>query len=71
MSDFKPNNEQMAAILAIDSNVSVSAGAGSGKTKVLVERFLYILEQSMPKKDSQGSRRDEGKSAQKYRSTVG
>lgn len=54
MSDFKPNNEQMAAILAIDSNVSVSAGAGSGKTKVLVERFLYILEQSMPKKDSQG-----------------
>lgn len=54
MSDFKPNNEQMAAILAIDSNVSVSAGAGSGKTKVLVERFLYILERSMPKKDSQG-----------------
>ena len=54
MSDFKLNNEQMAAILAIDSNVSVSAGAGSGKTKVLVERFLYILEQSMPKKDSQG-----------------
>ena len=54
MSDFKPNNEQMAAILAIDSNVSVSAGAGRGKTKVLVERFLYILERSMPKKDSQG-----------------
>lgn len=54
MSDFKPNNEQMAAILAIDSNVSVSAGAGSGKTKVLVERFLNILEQSMPKKNSQG-----------------
>ena len=54
MSDFKLNNEQMAAILAIDSNVSVSAGAGSGKTKVLVERFLYILERSMPKKDSQG-----------------
>ena len=48
MSDFKPNDEQMAAILAIDSNVSVSAGAGSGKTKVLVERFLHILEQDLP-----------------------
>ena len=48
VSDFRPNDEQMAAILAIDCNVSVSAGAGSGKTKVLVERFVHILEQDLP-----------------------
>lgn len=39
--------EQQAAIEAIDCNVAVSAGAGSGKTKVLVARFMYILEQSL------------------------
>ncbi|MBQ9764375.1 MAG: UvrD-helicase domain-containing protein [Phascolarctobacterium sp.] len=43
MSDF--TSEQLTAITTIDNNVSVSAGAGSGKTKVLVERFLHILEQ--------------------------
>ncbi len=43
MSDF--TSEQLAAITTIDNNVSVSAGAGSGKTRVLVERFLHILEQ--------------------------
>lgn len=36
---------QKLAIATIDNNVSVSAGAGSGKTYVLVERFLHILEQ--------------------------
>lgn len=35
--------QQMAA-LAIDRNVVVSAGAGSGKTWVLVQRYLKILE---------------------------
>lgn len=37
--------EQEAAITTIDKNVAVSAGAGSGKTRVLVERFLHILRQ--------------------------
>ncbi len=36
-------NEQKLAVEAIDKNVLVSAGAGSGKTHVLVERFLEIL----------------------------
>lgn len=40
-----PNTiEQQLAIDTIDRNVSVSAGAGSGKTAVLKQRFLRILE---------------------------
>ncbi len=46
MSNLKPQPEQELAIHTIDSNVAVSAGAGSGKTRVLVERFLYILQQA-------------------------
>ena len=38
------NKEQDAAIKTIDKNLSVIAGAGTGKTKVLTERFVYILE---------------------------
>lgn len=37
--------EQWQAITTINCNVAVAAGAGSGKTRVLVERFLYILGQ--------------------------
>lgn len=44
MSNLQPNPEQKQAIETITKNVVVSAGAGSGKTRVLVERFLYILE---------------------------
>ncbi|MDX2163128.1 MAG: UvrD-helicase domain-containing protein [bacterium] len=36
---------QRAAIQTLDRNLLVVAGAGSGKTFVLVERFLYLLEQ--------------------------
>lgn len=45
MNKLQPNPEQKQAIEAIANNVVVSAGAGSGKTRVLVERFLHILEQ--------------------------
>ncbi|MFH1429350.1 MAG: UvrD-helicase domain-containing protein [Candidatus Margulisiibacteriota bacterium] len=36
--------EQKQAIETLDKNICVSAGAGSGKTSVLTERFIYILQ---------------------------
>ncbi len=36
--------EQNMAITTIDKNLAVNAGAGTGKTKVLTERFIYILQ---------------------------
>ncbi|MDT8900527.1 UvrD-helicase domain-containing protein [Anaeroselena agilis] len=41
MAEF--TSAQQAAIQALDANVAVSAGAGAGKTRVLVERYLNIL----------------------------
>jgi ATP-dependent helicase/nuclease subunit A len=41
MAEYTP--AQARAIAALDTNVAVSAGAGAGKTKVLVERYLGIL----------------------------
>ena len=43
MAEFNLTPSQDRAIHCIDKNVAVSAGAGSGKTRVLVQRFLYIL----------------------------
>ena len=43
MAEFTLTPSQDRAIHCIDKNVAVSAGAGSGKTRVLVQRFLYIL----------------------------
>lgn len=45
MERLKEQPQQTQAIRTIDCNVAVSAGAGSGKTRVLVERFVYILQQ--------------------------
>jgi len=35
--------EQAAAVRSLDRHVSVTAGPGAGKTKILVERYLHIL----------------------------
>ena len=43
MNELALTPSQNLAICCIDRNVAVSAGAGSGKTRVLVQRFLYIL----------------------------
>ena len=43
MADFVLTPAQDRAVHCIDKNVAVSAGAGSGKTRVLVQRYLYIL----------------------------
>lgn len=56
MPKFTP--EQDRAIHCIDKNVVVSAGAGSGKTRVLVERFLYILEQGLQEAEKPVSPRE-------------
>lgn len=40
---FTPQQEK--AIQTLGKNLIVVAGAGSGKTRVLVERFLYLLQQ--------------------------
>jgi len=36
--------EQHEAVVRLDDNLCVVAGAGTGKTRVLVERFLHLLE---------------------------
>jgi len=42
---FEPTERQKEAITTIHCPVAVVAGAGSGKTRVLVERYLYLLDQ--------------------------
>lgn len=42
MPDFTP--DQLTAIETLDRNLVVVAGAGSGKTRVLVERYLRLLD---------------------------
>ena len=43
MSDFRWSTNQTKAIFTVDSNVLLSAGAGSGKTAVLTERIYQLV----------------------------
>jgi ATP-dependent helicase/nuclease subunit A len=42
-AQMHPSEEQKAAVLARDSDVVVTAGAGTGKTRTLVARYLSLL----------------------------
>ena len=46
MSEFKPTPAQERAIRTIDRSVCVRAGAGTGKTSVLVGRYMELLRTS-------------------------
>ena len=41
---FKLNEEQKKAVETLDGYVRVIAGAGSGKTKALTERYVWLVE---------------------------
>ncbi len=41
--EIELSSVQRAAVETVGRNVCVSAGAGSGKTRVLVERFVYLV----------------------------
>lgn len=43
MAEFSPNEAQVSAIEEEGKNILVSAGAGSGKTTVLVERVIRMI----------------------------
>jgi ATP-dependent helicase/nuclease subunit A len=52
MSNLKPNTAQQEAITTLDNNIAVAAGAGSGKTRVLVNRFLEIVDKDKASADN-------------------
>ncbi len=45
IKEFMNLNKEQEVVLDLDSGIFVEAGAGSGKTGVLVAKYLYILEQ--------------------------
>ncbi len=48
LSLFQLTDDQYSAATARDTAISVTAGAGSGKTRALAGRFLALLESGLP-----------------------
>ncbi|UCG23055.1 MAG: UvrD-helicase domain-containing protein, partial [Chloroflexota bacterium] len=48
VSQITPNDEQRPAVLARGQDVVVTAGAGTGKTRTLVARYLSLLAEGIP-----------------------
>jgi ATP-dependent helicase/nuclease subunit A len=48
VKQMAPNEEQLPAILARGRDVVVTAGAGTGKTRTLVARYLSLLADGLP-----------------------
>ncbi len=48
VAQLSPSPEQTPPILARDSDVAVTAGAGTGKTRTLVARYLALLVDGLP-----------------------
>jgi ATP-dependent helicase/nuclease subunit A len=44
---MKYTPEQQKAIVTVDKDLAVTAGAGAGKTRVLVDRIIYILKNGL------------------------
>lgn len=47
MMEFKPTTAQLKAMKITDQSILLSAGAGSGKTRVLVQRYLHLIESNL------------------------
>lgn len=48
LSLFQLTDDQQAAAISRETAISVTAGAGSGKTRTLVGRYLSLLEAGLP-----------------------
>ena len=48
VASMQPNEEQIPAIVARGRDVVVTAGAGTGKTRTLVARYLALLAEGLP-----------------------
>ena len=51
LNQLDPSPEQTEAILQRDHDVVVTAGAGTGKTRTLVARYLSLLEEKIPMRE--------------------